>query len=113
MAVANGGAKQTADEYAGHSRFTIELEFVQALSNPHYLQHLALQKYLDNPEFIAYLKYLNYWSEPKYLKFLRYPGPTLRVLELVQSERFRKEIVSPEVVQAMINGGWTGAEVKV
>lgn len=101
------------------------LQFVQCLSNPYYLQYLAAEKYLDNEEFIAYLEYLQYFQEPKYLKYLqyvnwrgpryscllntndcsRYPGPTLRALELLQEERFRKEIIIPAVVEAMVNSG--------
>lgn len=46
------------------------LQFVQSLSNPVYLGHLASQKLLDDPEFVAYLAYLQYFAEPKYLKYL-------------------------------------------
>lgn len=45
-------------------------QFVQSLSNPLYLNHLAAQKLLDNPEFVAYLNYLQYFAEPKYIKYL-------------------------------------------
>lgn len=45
-------------------------QFVQMLSNPLYLQHLASQKLLDNEDFVAYLKYLQYFREPKYLRYL-------------------------------------------
>lgn len=47
-------------------------QFVQSLSNPLYLNHLAAQKLLDNPEFIAYLNYLQYFTQPKYIKYLSY-----------------------------------------
>jgi hypothetical protein len=50
---------------------------------------------------VAYLKYLQYWSRPPYLKYLTYPGPALRHLEMLQSERFRQEIISPEVAQRL------------
>lgn len=46
------------------------MKFVQALSIPLYLNHLAAQKWFDNPEFVAYLKYLQYFKEPKYIKYL-------------------------------------------
>ncbi|CZT17144.1 related to Mediator of RNA polymerase II transcription subunit 31 [Ramularia collo-cygni] len=92
--------------YGGHDRFELELEFVQMLSNPLYLQHLATQKLLDNEEFIAYLKYLQYFREPKYLRHLMYPGPTLRALELLQEERFRKDILIPEVMSRMVEEGF-------
>lgn len=56
--------------YGGYTRFELELEFVQSLSNPLYLNHLAAQKWFDNPEFVAYLKYLQYFKEPKYITYL-------------------------------------------
>lgn len=46
-------------------------QFVQMLSNPLYLQHLAAQKLLDNEDFIAYIRYLQYFREPKYLRYLQ------------------------------------------
>ncbi|KAF2717483.1 SOH1-domain-containing protein [Polychaeton citri CBS 116435] len=105
----NGAAPSADRRYGGHTRFELELEFVQMLSNPLYLNHLAVQKYLDKPEFIEYLKYLQYFSEDKYIKYLSYPGPTLRALELLQEERFRKEIIIPEVVDRMVREGFEAA----
>lgn len=84
--------------YGGYTRFELELEFVTLLSSPAYLNHLASQKLLQSPDFVAYLKYLQYWAHPEYIKFLAYPGPTLRALELLQEERFRADVLSPEVV---------------
>ncbi|KAF4124759.1 hypothetical protein GMORB2_5425 [Geosmithia morbida] len=101
-------------KYGGFSRFEIELEgsplaadsgprqFVQSLANPFYLNHLAAQKFLSQPAFIAYLDYLQYWSRPPYLRYLTYPGPTLRHLELLQQERFRQDIISPDLVQKLV-----------
>ncbi|KAJ9420560.1 SOH1-domain-containing protein [Fusarium oxysporum] len=57
-------------KYGGYSRFEVELEFVQSLANPAYLNHLASQKLLSQPAFVAYLAYLQYWSKPPYLKYL-------------------------------------------
>ncbi|TIA80626.1 hypothetical protein D6C76_03078 [Aureobasidium pullulans] len=108
--------------YGGYTRFELELEastpgpkrlgiimsaqgFVQCLSNPLYLNHLATQKLLDDPEFVAYLAYLQYFAEPKYIKYLSYPGPTIRALELLQQERFRKDILIPETVARMAEEG--------
>ncbi|EKG17409.1 Mediator complex subunit Med31 [Macrophomina phaseolina MS6] len=88
--------------YGGFSRFELELEFVQCLANPWYLNHLAAQKYLDNPDFVAYLDYLQYFAQPQYAKYLTYPGQTLRALQLLQQERFRKEIIMPDTVGRMI-----------
>jgi len=45
-------------------------QFVQCLSNPLYLNHLATQKLLDSPEFVAYLRYLQYFRRPEYIKYL-------------------------------------------
>ncbi|KAJ8127284.1 hypothetical protein O1611_g6350 [Lasiodiplodia mahajangana] len=86
----------TANEY---------LQFVQSLANPFYLNHLASLKLLNDPAFIAYLAYLQYWSRPPYIKYLNYPGPTLKHLELLQEERFRQDIISPELVQALAAEG--------
>lgn len=73
------------------TRFQIELEFVQCLANPNYLNFLAQRKYLQMPKFIAYLRYLQYWRQPEYAKYLRYPM-CLHFLDLLQHEPFRKEI---------------------
>ncbi|KAF2136145.1 uncharacterized protein K452DRAFT_302995 [Aplosporella prunicola CBS 121167] len=91
--------------YGGYSRFELELEFVQCLANPWYLNHLAAQKHLDNPDFVAYLDYLQYFRQPKYAKYLTHPGPTLRALQLLQQEHFRREIIMPDTVGRMIEEG--------
>lgn len=36
----------------------------------------------------------------------RYPGPTLRVLELLQQEKFRKDVLIPEVVARLAEEGF-------
>ncbi|KAH8886768.1 SOH1-domain-containing protein [Thozetella sp. PMI_491] len=93
------GSSGTGEEtYGGYTRFELELEFVQSLANPNYLNHLAVQKFLADPRFVAYLAYLRYWTRPPYLKYLDYPGPTLKNLELLQLEKFRQEIISPDRV---------------
>ncbi|PWI70105.1 Mediator of RNA polymerase II transcription subunit 31 [Purpureocillium lilacinum] len=98
-------AKDGSEEpmYGGYSRFEIELEFVQSLANPFYLNHLASQKLLSQPAFVAYLAYLRYWSRPPYLQYLTHPGPTLRHLELLQQERFRQDIMSPDLVARLVD----------
>ncbi|KAI9750067.1 MAG: Glucan 1,3-beta-glucosidase 3 [Chaenotheca gracillima] len=92
----------TEDRYGGFTRFELELEFVQCLANPLYLNHLAAQKLLEDPCLIAYLDYLQYFAQPEYTKFLTYPGPTLKSLQLLQQESFRKEILKPDTVQRLI-----------
>ena len=76
-------------------RFEIELEFVQCLCNPHYLNFLAQHGFFRETAFINYLKYLQYWATPAYIKFLRYPQ-ALKILELLQEEEFRKELANSE-----------------
>jgi len=88
-------------KYGGYTRFELELEFVQSLANPFYLNYLADQKFLAEPAFVAYLSYLQYWTRPPYLKYLHYPGPTLRHLELLQQETFRQSIIRPDVVNRL------------
>jgi mediator of RNA polymerase II transcription subunit 31 len=80
-------------------------QFVQSLANPPYLQHLASLKFLENPAFIAYLAYLQYWQHPPYSQYLMYPGPTLKNLELLQQERFRTDILSPDTVMRLMEEG--------
>ena len=91
--------------YSGYTRFELELEFVTMLSSPLYLNHLASLKLLQSPDFVAYLNYLQYWTRPEYIKYLTHPGPTLWALELLQQERFRAEILSPEVVGLLMQEG--------
>jgi mediator of RNA polymerase II transcription subunit 31 len=107
------------------ARFTLELEFVHSLSNPYYLSHLALvYPHLLNPpasdststsatapdsdasRFAAYLAYLYaYWRTPQYSKYLSHPGAVLRSLELLQKGRFRKDIIRPDVIARLLEGG--------
>ncbi|KAI6032769.1 SOH1-domain-containing protein [Pisolithus orientalis] len=72
-------------------RFELELEFVQSLANPYYLQSLAQQNILDQPAFANFIEYLQYWREKDYARFIHYPH-ALHHLELLQHGRFRAEI---------------------
>ena len=74
-------------------RFLLDLEFVQTLANPQYLNFLAQRNYLKNPAFINYLKYLLYFKEENYIQFVRYPQ-ALYFLDLLQREQFRQELVN-------------------
>uniref|UniRef100_A0A672JRM2 Mediator of RNA polymerase II transcription subunit 31 n=1 Tax=Sinocyclocheilus grahami TaxID=75366 RepID=A0A672JRM2_SINGR len=56
---------------------------------------LAQRGYLREKPFVNYLKYLLYWKEPEYAKFLKYPH-CLHMLELLQYEHFRKELVNAQ-----------------
>ncbi|KAJ2013174.1 suppressor of hpr1 [Coemansia sp. S610] len=72
-------------------RFEVELEFVQCLANPWYINIIAQQGYFDKPEFVNYLKYLKYWQRPEYARFVVYPH-ALAFLDLLQHKSFREEI---------------------
>jgi len=74
-------------------RFQIELEFVQCLANPNYLNFLAQREFFKDQAFINYLKYLLYFKEPEYAKFLKYPM-CLYFLDLLQYPEFRKELAN-------------------
>ncbi|KAL2312025.1 mediator of RNA polymerase II transcription subunit 31-like [Schizosaccharomyces pombe] len=73
------------------SRFEIELEFVQMLSNPWYLNFLAQHKYFEDEAFLQYLEYMEYWREPEYVKFIIYPT-CLHMLTLLKNPQFRNDI---------------------
>ncbi|KIV79864.1 hypothetical protein PV11_07406 [Exophiala sideris] len=101
-------------------RFTLELEFVLCLANPHYLQYLAVNypHLLNKPtashssidieesDAARFARYLNYlydnWRTPQYAKYLTHPGATLRNLELLQQEQFRRDIIRPDVVAKLL-----------
>ncbi|GAA5957147.1 hypothetical protein JCM8115_003970 [Rhodotorula mucilaginosa] len=64
-----------AERDANRIRFETELEFVQCLANPFYLQSLAQQGLFDQPTFLNYLRYLLYFrDDPRYSRFLQYPS---------------------------------------
>ena len=96
-------------------RFEMELEFLQCLANPLYLNckcadtylrrrvlphflALAQQLYFEDEAFIEYLKYLQYWKSPEYAKFIVYPH-ALRFLVLLQEEEFRKSLKNTKVCE--------------
>ena len=118
-------------------RFTLELEFVLSLANPHYISHLALtyphllgissssaSASSSAPEtsdptaspdaraFAAYLAYLyDYWKRPEYVQYLTHPGATLRALRLLQEESFRTAVIRPQVIEALLATG-SGADAQ-
>ncbi|KAL7004749.1 suppressor of hpr1 [Cystobasidiomycetes sp. EMM_F5] len=77
---------------ANRARFEADLEFVQCLANPFYLQTLAQQGVLSNPAFIQYLDYLAYFRRPSYSKFVHYPQCFHHLELLVESPAFREAI---------------------
>lgn len=76
-------------------RFEAELEFVQCLASPDYLNWLAQNKYLEDEAFIRFLEYLKYWKDPAYATFVVYPH-CLYFLDLLQQPEFRKAIANPQ-----------------
>lgn len=68
-------------------RFEKDLEFVQSLCNPEYLQFLHQKNYFKDDNFLSYLKYLHYWNNEPYKNFLLYPQ-CLQVLELLDDPEF-------------------------
>lgn len=70
---------------------------MQALGNPQYVFWLATDETMgivNDPDFVAYVKYLQYWKRPEYSKYLLYPGTSLRMLDLLEQEDFRKAMSS-------------------
>ncbi|KAG5183544.1 SOH1-domain-containing protein [Tribonema minus] len=82
-----------AAEDVGAQRFEVELEFVQCLASPEYLHFLAQQRYFDDPAFMAFLQYLTYWRRPQYAKYLMYPHCLAMLDALLNSKRFRSELL--------------------
>lgn len=85
-------------ETPNNIRFQVELEFVQCLSNPLYLQFLAQQQYFADPAFLKFLDYLRYWTRPEYSKFIVYPY-CLEILNLLAEPEFRQVVTSSDAVQ--------------
>ncbi|KAM0904632.1 hypothetical protein ACQ4PT_017894 [Festuca glaucescens] len=62
----------------GRQRFLLELEFIQCLANPIYIN----------------CTYLKYWQRPEYIKYIMYPH-CLFFLELLQNANFRNAMAHP------------------
>ncbi|CAG8565276.1 16252_t:CDS:2 [Funneliformis mosseae] len=77
-------------------RFQIELEFIQCLANPWYLNDLAQKEYFEDQTFLNYLEYLKYWKRPEYAKCIIYPH-ALHFLDLLQNHKFREYLKDYDV----------------
>ncbi|KAL9648671.1 hypothetical protein ABK040_016300 [Willaertia magna] len=75
-------------------RFEMELEFIELLAHPTYLQYLAQYKYFEDEGFIEYLKYLQYWKSPEYSKFIKFPYCLYFLDRLINDLHFREECKS-------------------
>eukprot|EP00127_Corallochytrium_limacisporum_P003140 Clim_evm69s146 gene=Clim_evmTU69s146 len=80
------------------NRLQQELEFVQLLANPRYINFLAQRKWFEKPGFVNYLKYLQYWKQRPYVTIITYPQ-CLYFLDLLQDPKFRTEIAKVDVAE--------------
>ena len=95
-------------------RFIQDLEFVQCLANPKYLNYLAVNNYFEEKEFINYIKYLQYFkNDLRYTKFITYSN-SLIFLDLLQYEFFRKFIKNgnSNVLMNIINDDYYKKAIK-
>lgn len=83
---------------SAEDRFYIELEFVQNLANPKYLNHLAQNGYFEQESFLEFLKYLRYWKEPQYIKHIIFPQCLAFLDALIENPPFRRELALPQFV---------------
>ncbi|KAG7670665.1 hypothetical protein KSW81_003221 [Nannochloris sp. 'desiccata'] len=96
----NAAMSDPVDDATGcnpRQRFQLELEFVQCLASPHYLNFLAQSRYLDDPAFLAFLEYLKYWKQPEYARFILYPH-AIYFLDLLQQADFRRASAHPAIL---------------
>ncbi|RLN20198.1 hypothetical protein BBJ28_00002560 [Nothophytophthora sp. Chile5] len=121
--MSNSAAK--ADVPSNDVRFQMELEFIQCLASPAYLncahaavspvclsslappqavrvEILAINRYFDNPAFMNYLQYLKYWKQPQYAKYIVYPH-CLAFLDMLEDERFR-QMIAREDFMTLVHG---------
>jgi mediator of RNA polymerase II transcription subunit 31 len=64
-----------------------DLEFLQLLSNPHYVEFLISHKFFENEAFVNYLRYLSYISQSELVSLVKYPV-SLRMLRNLQDPDF-------------------------
>ncbi|EKX73348.1 soh1family member protein [Theileria equi strain WA] len=89
-------------------RFEVELEFVQCLSNAHYLKHLSSKGYFNDDRFKAYIRYLQYWRQPEYIKYVKYPY-CIKVLELLLDDEFVESLsheIAIDTLSEQITNHW-------
>uniref|UniRef100_A0A7S4VD82 Mediator of RNA polymerase II transcription subunit 31 n=1 Tax=Alexandrium monilatum TaxID=311494 RepID=A0A7S4VD82_9DINO len=95
-------------------RFIEELEFVQCLANPEYVQWLATYHYFEDPAFVEFLGYLSYWRHPPHVYHVVYPQ-ALRMLELLQNPAMRcrmHRLDARALLQSQVMWQWShGREV--
>ena len=102
-AASAAGSITTNEEDLPPNRFSLELEFLQALASPNYLHFLATTKsdtgdclLLQEPEFMAFLKYLqSTWTKPEYARFISYPHCLYFLDLLIEKPSVAKEWTIP------------------
>eukprot|EP00775_Hariotina_reticulata_P012792 gene12792-12920_t len=87
---------------AEHPQFDLDQAILSILNDQVHLfcAGLALNKYFEDPSFMNYLRYLEYWRQPQYVTYIRFPH-CLQMLDLLQSENFRKAIATPAVMEEL------------
>ena len=92
-------SEATSDSlHAKYLRFIMEKEFVEMLSNPRYLQHLAQRNLFDDDRFLRYVHHLQYWRATKYAKCIKH-NHSLRFLELLRNEMFCRKLKEPAFIE--------------
>lgn len=81
------------------TKFEKELEFVQLLCNPYYLQYLYQKRYFEDPEFRRFLRYLEYWKEKPYSNFLIYPQSLIILDALNNNEEFINKLDDEKILE--------------
>lgn len=74
------------------NQFEKDLQFIQLLTNPNYLNTLKEKGYFKDTKFIEYLKYLRYFYKKPYIYYITYPA-CLPFLESLISSEEKKEII--------------------
>ena len=91
--------------------FISDLEFIQCLANPNYLEYLHKVGYYKDENFIKYLNHLLYFVDnTEYRKYITY-SRCLIFLKLLQYEFFRNELGNPGFVKYLYDmsySDWAG-----
>ena len=80
-------------------RFLVELEFVQNLANPKYLQYLAQNRYFQDDQFMNFLRYLRYFQQVEYARHLVFPQCLAFLDALVSRPQFVEDLANPFFVE--------------
>ena len=80
-------------------RFLIELEFVQNLCNPTYLQYLSQNRYFQDECFMNFLRYLRYFKQTEYMRHLVFPQCLTFLDALIDNSQFVDDLCSPFFIE--------------